>query len=144
MNSTRLLLCNVWTVHGEHGRIFRLHVWFTASSNRAGICIVRFVMKNPTSWNDQIVFWTTLKIQMYLKNTYVFWQIRLWYQLLIRENIDSGLETLKWDKTSSLSLIKKKNNFTYIKEKKNSCSHPLFSLSSISLFIFHTKLITIS
>lgn len=56
VNSTRLLPCNVWTAHDEHSRIFRLHVWFTAGSNRDGICIVRFVMKNPTSWNDQIVF----------------------------------------------------------------------------------------
>ena len=43
-------------------------MWFTADSDRASICIVGFVMKNLTSWNYQIVFCTTLKIQMYLKN----------------------------------------------------------------------------
>jgi hypothetical protein len=47
-----------------------------ASFDEADFCIVEFLVEflvmNPTLWNDQNVCLTTLKIQVYLKNSYVF------------------------------------------------------------------------
>jgi hypothetical protein len=47
-------------------------MWDRASFDEADFCIVEFLVMNSTLWNDQNVCLTTLKIQVYLKNSYVF------------------------------------------------------------------------
>jgi predicted nucleotidyltransferase len=37
-------------------RSFRLPVWFTLWSDEVDFCTVQFVLKNPTLWNDQNMF----------------------------------------------------------------------------------------
>jgi hypothetical protein len=42
-------------------------VWATSCSDEADVCTSEFVWMNPTLWNDQNMFLTTLKIQVYPK-----------------------------------------------------------------------------
>jgi hemolysin activation/secretion protein len=64
-------------------------VYATDISDEADFCTVEFVWMNPTMWNDQNRFLTTLKNQVYHKNSSVF------YQLLVGSTTGSGFETLK-------------------------------------------------
>ena len=52
---------------GYSSRIFRRRVWATSCSDEADVCTSEFVWMNPTLWNDQNMFLTTLKIQVYPK-----------------------------------------------------------------------------
>ena len=61
--SCRLPLARV----GEECRIFRRRVWLTAGSDQAVLCTNEFVWMSSTLWNDQNLFFTTLKIQVYPK-----------------------------------------------------------------------------
>jgi len=57
---------------GRYWQIFRRCMWDSASFDEDDFCIIEFLVMNPTLWNDQNLCLTTLKIQVYLKNSYVF------------------------------------------------------------------------
>jgi len=95
---------------------FRRHVWATSCSDEADFCTNDFVWMTLTLWNDQKVFLTTLKKQMYPNNASIFWRTRLWYQLLVGETTGGGFETLRGDKTHCF--ISKQQ--AYKKTNKNS------------------------
>jgi len=47
-------------------------VFSTVCSDESDFCTVEFLLMNPTRWNDQNGFWTTLKNQVYNKKTPLF------------------------------------------------------------------------
>jgi hypothetical protein len=50
---------------GYSYRSFKRRVWDTSCSDEADFCTSEFIWMNPTPWNDQNVFLTTLKIWVY-------------------------------------------------------------------------------
>ena len=46
---------------------FKRRIWATSVSNKAYFCTSEFIWMNPTLWNDQNMFLTTLKIWVYPK-----------------------------------------------------------------------------
>ena len=57
---------------GRLCRIFRRRVWATSVSNEADSCTSERVLMSSTLWNDQSLFWTTLKIRIYPKTLLFF------------------------------------------------------------------------
>ena len=53
-------------------RIFRWRVWPTSVSDQADFCSSEFVWMSSTRWNDQNLFWTTLKIRISPKTLLFF------------------------------------------------------------------------
>jgi hypothetical protein len=56
-------LWRAWMRLGKQCRIFRRRVWATSVSDEADSCVSEFVWMSSTRWNDQNLFWTTLKIR---------------------------------------------------------------------------------
>jgi hypothetical protein len=57
-------------------------MYATDISDEADFCTVEFVLMNPTMWNDQNGFLTTLKNQVYHKNSVFYEQsydINCWW-----------------------------------------------------------------
>jgi len=113
---------------GYSGRMFRRHVWATSCSDEASFYTSEFLWMKPTLWNDQNVFLTTLKIQIYPKNASVFWRTGFWYQLLVGKTTGGGFETLRGDKTHCF--ISTTRNLQYL--NKNSIHALSFSLVCLS------------
>jgi hypothetical protein len=57
---------------GIQWQTFKRRVWDTSCSDYVEFCTSEFVWMNSTRWNDQKVFLTTLKNQVYPKNSSVF------------------------------------------------------------------------
>jgi len=57
-------LWSAWLRLGKQCRIFRWRVWATSVSDQADSCASEFVWMSSTRWNDQKLFWTTLKIRI--------------------------------------------------------------------------------
>ena len=130
---SRRLPVGAWLRMVQQCRIFRRRVWLTSGSDQADSCASEFVWMSSTRWNDQNLFWTTLKIQLSLKNTSVFWRTGLWYQLLVGETTGGGFETLGGDKTHCF--ISRTKAY---KHKKLNNTHPL-SFSLVFLSILSTQ-----
>ena len=133
---SRRLPLGAWAACGLLCRIFRRHVWLTAVSDQADSCGSEFVLMRSTLRNDQNLFWTTLKIQIYTK-TLLFSDkpgsdTNCWWEepLLVALKHSEGIKHKVLLQNPKLTINTKLTTIHALS---------LYSLSSVSFNSLHTK-----